>query len=292
MMKKNRLFGMMLLSAATALLTSCTNDLTDERQGEVPITLTTAVIESQDPMATRADADVQSTQLPSGATFVAEFSGDDVSVSSAIYTADGSGGAITTMQPCFTLSSSASSSTTVHAYCPSKASGTFSVQANQSTDDAYKASDLMYATADIHKSSPTGALTFAHKMAKIIVNATVGDGISSITAVKIVGGSRTVNITDATTCTLGTTLTDALSASSPITVWTGSQTSGTLSCAALIPPQTVTNSDFLVITADGEDFIYNVDSKAFATGLSYTFNVTITGWASRKIRTVPLRDTK
>jgi hypothetical protein len=113
-------------------------------------------------------------------------------------------------------------------------------------------------------------------MAKIIVNATLGDGISSISAVKIVGGYRTINITDATTCTLGSTLSDANSTSGTyITAYSGTHSAGTLSCAALLPPQTVTNADFLVITTDQGDVTYTLDSKAFASGQSYTFNATV-----------------
>ena len=264
---KTKCFYGMLLSAAV-LLTACSDDMLDGRRGEVPITLTTTVLESHGSMATRAGVDVQSTQLPSGATFMAKFTGVDVNVSSATYTADGQGGATTTTQP-YIISSD--NSTTVHAYCPSKPLGTFSVQADQSNDADYRASDLMYATATIGYSSPVGELTFTHKMAKIIVNATVGEGIGSITGVYINNVYRTVNITDATACTLGTTLTNK----GNIPMWTGTQTSGTLSCAALLPPQTVTSSDFLKITTNQGNVIYNLDSKTFASGQAYTINATI-----------------
>jgi len=267
---KTKCFYGMLLSAAV-LLTACTEDMLDGRRGEVPITLTTTVLESHGPMVTRAGVDVQSTQLPSGTTFAAEFTGSDVTVNSATYTADGQGGATTATQPYFTLSGT---STTVYAYCPSKPSGTFSVAADQSSDADYRASDLLYATATICKLGTTN-LPFAHKMAKIIVNATVGEGIGSITGVYLIGGCRTVNITDTTTCTLGDELSDAVSTSSPIIMWTGSQTTGTLSCAALLPPQTVTSSDFLKITTNQGDVIYNLDSKAFASGQTYTINTTV-----------------
>lgn len=271
-MKTNNCFAMMLLPAATLLLAGCQSDGLDESKDQVPITLTATVIEDQGPLDTRAAADLQGAQLANGTTFAAEFTSSDVSPSSVTYTANGSGGATPTTQPYIKISST---SATVHAYCPSKPSSTFSVQANQSGDANYKASDLMYAMAPVTKSSSMafGALQFSHKMAKIIVNVMPGDGVSSITAVKIIGGYRTINVTNTTTCTLGTTLTNALSTSSPITVWTGTHSSGTLSCAALIPPQTVSNKDFLQIVTNKGTLTYKLNSKTFASGGKYTFNV-------------------
>lgn len=274
-MKKNSFYGMMMFAAAL-LTAGCTADYADSSQGLVPIYLTATVNEGgQAGAATRAAADLQGAQLASGTTFAAEFTGSDVTVNSVTYTADGNGGtsSVAPSQPYFKLSGT---STTVHAYVPSKPSGTFSVQANQSGDDNYKASDLMYATGTVTKSgsSATGSLTFTHKMAKIIVNATVGDGISSITKVEIIGGYRTVNITDATTCALGTTLSNALSANSAITVYSGTHSAGTLNCAGLIPPQTI-NGAFLVVTTNMGDVTYSLSSKAFASGQSYTFNITV-----------------
>ncbi len=272
-MKKNSFYGMMMF--AVALLTAgCTADYADSSQGEVPILLTATVQESHGPMVTRAGVDIQSTQLANGTTFAAEFTSSDVSPSSVTYTANGSGGATPTTQPYIKISST---SATVHAYCPSKPSSTFSVQTDQRTDVNYKKSDLMYAMAPVTKSSSMafGALQFSHKMAKIIVNVMPGDGVSSITAVKIIGGYRTINVTNTTTCTLGTTLTNALSTSSPITVWTGTHSSGTLSCAALIPPQTVSNKDFLQIVTNKGTLTYKLNSKTFASGGQYTFNVSV-----------------
>ena len=151
------------------------------------------------------------------------------------------------------------------------------MQTDQRTDVNYKKSDLMYATAIVTKngSMAFGALQFSHKMAKIIVNVIPGDGVSSITAVNIIGGNRTINVTNTTTCTLGTTLTNDLNTSSPITVWTGTHSSGTLSCAALIPPQTVSNKDFLQIVTNKGTLTYRLNSKTFASGGQYTFNVSV-----------------
>lgn len=274
-MKRNtyRLTSLLLL---TVLLAGCTIEVSDEigdNGGLVPIYLTAEVADAGNGgSATRAGTDIQSTQLASGETFTVEFS-SNTTVASTTYRANGSGGTTCTgTQPYFTLSGA---STTAYGYYPSKPGSTFSVSTSQNTDANYKASDLMYASVNITKSagSGSGKLTFAHKMAKIIVNITRGDGISSISAVKIVGGYRTINVTNTTDCTLGTTLTNANS-STNITVYSGNSTAATLSCAALIPPQTV-NANFLQIVTDKGTVTYSLSNKAFATGQSYTFNITV-----------------
>lgn len=274
-MKRNtyRLTSLLLL---TVLLAGCTIEVSDEigdSGGLVPIYLTAEVADAGNGgSATRAGTDIQSTQLASGETFTVEFS-SNTTVASTTYQANGSGGTTCTgTQPYFTLDGS---STTAYGYYPSKPGSTFSVSTSQNTDANYKASDLMYASVIINKSagSGSGKLTFAHKMAKIIVNITRGDGISSISAVKIVGGYRTINVTNTTNCTLGTTLTNANS-STNITVHSGNSTAATLNCAALIPPQTV-SGNFLQIVTDKGTVTYSLSNKAFATGQSYTFNITV-----------------
>lgn len=274
-MKRNtyRLTSLLLL---TVLLAGCTIEVSDEigdNGGLVPIYLTAEVADAGNGgSATRAGTDIQSTQLASGETFTVEFS-SNTTVASTTYKANGSGGTTCTgTQPYFTLSGA---STTAYGYYPSKPGSTFSVSTSQNTDANYKASDLMYASVNITKSagSGSGKLTFAHKMAKIIVNITRGDGISSISAVKIVGGYRTINVTNTTDCPLGTTLTNANS-STNITVYSGNSTAATLSCAALIPPQTV-SGNFLQIVTDKGTVTYSLSNKAFATAQSYTFNITV-----------------
>ena len=269
-MKKNSFYGMMMFAAAL-LTAGCTADYENSSQGRVPIYLTATVSEGSGSGDTRAAADLQGAQLASGTTFAAEFTGDGVTVSSATYTADGQGGATTTTQPYFTLSGT---STTVHAYCPSKPGSTFSVQTAQNTDANYKASDLMYATKALTKSGTAvaAALQFSHKMAKIICNVTIGSGVSSITGVYIIKGKPTIALSNDGNCTLGAVSGTDFSTSSPLTVSTTSGAS--VSCAALIPPQTITGN-FLKVSTNMGDVIYSLSSKAFATGQSYTFNITV-----------------
>lgn len=284
-MGKKRLTYWGLLPLA-ALLAGCMADY-EERpnatggglDGLVPIYMTASVLEAEADKGgagTRAGADVQSSQLASGETFTVAFSGN-TTVASTTYKANGSGGATCSgTQPYFTL---AGTSTTVYAYYPEKPGSTFSVQADQSGDANYKKSDLMYATvASLAKTgtATTASLTFSHKMAKIIVKVTgvTGEAITKITDVRIIGGSRTINVTNTTTCTLGSTLTNANSTSSYVTMYTGGTGKAAFTCAALIPPQTI-NGAFLLVKTDVGDLTYSLTNKTFASGKSYTYSMAI-----------------
>lgn len=274
-----------LLPLATILLTACTIEVIDENSdvgGLVPINLTVGVDEPEEWQHTAAGTRAATTLLNNAFAvndqIVVGFSGNTTlgSNTTKYQVTNASTGATSLVsgqtQPYFTLDGS---STTAYGYYPSKPGTTFSVQTAQNTDANYKSSDLMYASVNITKSNGAGSgtLTFSHKMAKIIVSATATSGVSQIKDVRIIGGSRTINVTNTTDCTLGTTLTDANSTSSYITMYSGG-TATTASCAALIPPQTV-NANFLQIVTDKGTVTYSLSNKAFATAKSYTFNITI-----------------
>lgn len=274
-----------LLPLATILLTACTIEVIDENSdvgGLVPINLTVGVDEPEEwqhtAAGTRAATTLLNNAFAENDQIVVGFSGNTTlgSNTTKYQVTNASTGATSLVsgqtQPYFTLDGS---STTAYGYYPSKPGSTFSVQTAQNTDANYKSSDLMYASVDITKSNGAGSgtLTFSHKMAKIIVSATATSGVSQIKDVRIIGGSRTIDVTNITNCTLGTTLTDANSTSSYITMYSGG-TATTASCAALIPPQTV-SGNFLQIVTDKGTVTYSLSNKAFATAQSYTFNITI-----------------
>ena len=259
----------LLIAAAVLVLGGCTVEDMFETDGRVPILLT-AQVEASAP--TRAGTSVQDTQFASGETFNVYFPSGASLTSTTFQTSDGSGttectGATPFMQ-------AGVNSCTVHAYYPSsvsQSSESFSVEQDQSSDANYKASDLMYATATVTKvgTSASGCLSFNHRMSKILVTAMAGNGVATITEVGIVSGKRTVNITAPQSCTLGTTLSDA----SYIRMWTGVGSAMT-SSAALIPPQVI-DGDFLQVVTNLGTATYTLDSKTFAQGTSYQFNLTV-----------------
>jgi len=271
-----------LLPLAGLLLAGCTADELAGIEGQMPISLT-AEVEDMD-ASTRAGTTVLNAFATSDA-FYAYFPsnvkvGSTTSASNTTFTL-GSGSTWSPATPPYF--NAGATSATVHAYYPyvsgkqvTNTTSSFSVETDQSTDANYKMSDLMYATATINKGSTataTGSLTFAHRMSKILVTANIGAGISKITAVKIVGGNRTINISTPQSCTLGSSLSNPNS-SSNITLYSNSNNTSNVSCAGLIPPQTI-NGNFLQIVTDQGTATYSLSSKQFESGKSYQLTITV-----------------
>lgn len=289
------LFSYAALAQPLLLLTSCTADEQDGSTSLTPIALT-ATMAVEDDGTTRAGTAIQSTQFAQGETFYAYFPsnvtvGSTTSASHTTFTTSNGNGA--TSPATTPYMNAGQSSATVHAYYPSTVTNTtssFSVQTAQNTDANYKSSDLMYATGTVTKSgsSATGSLTFTHKMAKILVTANIGAGVTNIQSIKIVGGYRTINISTPLSCTLGTSLSNANS-STNIIMWSGTSTN-TVNCAALIPPQTISGNFLQIVTDKGTATYSLASSKSFAFGSSYQMTITvnaaavgttvaITGWS-------------
>ena len=259
------------MMAAMGLLVACSSDGNEATgEGMVPINLTI----SPKTVSTRtATTDIQSAQLASGQTFYAYFTSADVVPRSTTFTADGAGGTTPASQPYFKLSET---STGVRAYYPSsvtEATTSFTVEANQSGDDAYRASDLMFASSNITKVFPasTGALTFAHKMAKIKVTTTTR--VSSIKTIKLKGILPTVPF-NASDGTLGT----ASGSATDITMYSHSGQTANINCVALIPPQSkAADATLIEVTSalhSSTPLTYKLPNAiTFQSGLQYIFNV-------------------
>ena len=170
------------------------------------------------------------------------------------------------------------------AYYPATVGTSFTVQADQTSDANYKASDLMFASVTNQaKQTEAVNLAFTHKMAKICVNVTAGTGLTSITSVSIVNVKPTVTF-DQATGTVGEASGDATTIAM------------TNEGAAVIPAQTI-DGELLSIETDNGTATYTVSNKAFESGKQYTLNITvnlrnvgttnvITGWTSEGTVTV------
>ena len=170
------------------------------------------------------------------------------------------------------------------AYYPYDAGTSFSVFIDQTADVSYKASDLMFASVTNQaKQAEAVNLAFSHKMAKLCVNISAGQGVSSINSVSILNVKPTVSFNQATGAVgqaTGTAVSIAMSNNG----------------AALIPAQTI-NGGLLSIVTDKGTATYSVSNKAFSAGQLYTLNITvnlravgttteITGWTSEGTVTV------
>jgi len=273
------------LPLAALLMAGCSSDYTPSEQldGPVPIHLTVSVND-----LTRATTAIQSAQFGANQTFYAYFPTGVTPSTTTFETSDASGNTICTgTQPYFNQSATSAS---VHAYYPyvtgengatvTNTTTSFTVQTAQNVDDNYRLSDLMYGTtaSAIAKDSKsvTAALTFTHRLSKIIINATAGSGISEIQEIRIIGGYRTIAITDGTTLTLSAEasgLSDANSTTSYITMYAGGSAT-TANCAAIIPPQTI-DGNFIQVVTDKGTATYALSSKAFAGAYQYTTNLTV-----------------
>ena len=164
------------------------------------------------------------------------------------------------------------------AYYPASAGTSFTVASDQTADASYKASDLMFASVTNQaKQAAAVNLAFSHKMAKLCVNITPGQGVTSINSLCVLNVKPTVSFDQGT---------GAVGAADGEAVSIAMSNNG----AAIIPAQTI-NGGLLSIVTDKGTATYSVADKVFEAGKLYTINITvnlravgtttaITGWNS------------
>ena len=284
-MKKN----LFLMIAATAVVTACSSDVEETIVAEkCPVRLCTDELTGM----TRAGQSVQLTQFDADqqvGIFLAEDNGSGTAVTTGTnvtaydqpltYVANGSGGLTNTqywpqdgnglhifgVYPLAAATAAASYSAT---------GVSFSVQADQSTDANYMASDLMTGKPTdgnpVVRTNSAVPLTFTHLLAKINVNLTAGDGFTQAeidNAVVSILGTKLTTTFDVQ----GTTVGEASGTATTIAAGTGATTS------AIIVPQTLAaNTSFIQVAVGGGNYIYKLDAATtFAAKNRYTFNLTV-----------------
>ena len=162
------------------------------------------------------------------------------------------------------------------AYYPSFDGTEFSIQTDQTGNDAYAASDLMWAEPIINtaKSPSNKTLTFAHKMAKLIVTATAGTAVTQINSVTLKQVKPTVTFNKLNGAVSG--LTGDAGDVKIVKYETATSVSG----AAVIPEQTITGALLEIgVTLEGGTpgtATYTVPSgKTFTAGSVYTLDITV-----------------
>ena len=271
-----------LAALLTMGLAACTemDEMPESPQSRVPVQLTTQLT-AVDADVTRAATSLNNTALTSGNV--------NVWLSGAYGTAytytAGSGGALTSSSPAYYPSSG---TVDIVAVYPSgkisnaSTSTDFTVAADQSTDANYKASDLMRGIlTDKSKTSGPQTIALSHKMSKIIVNVTAGDGVSSISSVTLNNIKRKIAYTAST---------DALG--NAVSVSGTNVSMGTNNCAAVIPPQTISaNTNFLTIVTNAGTAVYQFASaKALSSGYYYQLNITVNRTATLATNTIAAWD--
>lgn len=292
-----------ILAAAALALGACSNDESGNVANNETINLTTGLRGS-----TRAlDQDIQATQIANGKSVWVEFTSSDtptealntaspagpwdVSTKKATvaYTANGSGNLSTTTPVKWPVDNSVTPTTTVSikAWAPFSAApgATFSVQADQSSDDNYIASDYLYGTAaDFGHSAINNPVLvkFDHMLAKINVNLFTTDPAISLDNAKVefLGSKLNGDIqTDGSVTVSSTATATAITMTSSI-VPTGTY----YTCSAIIIPQTITATTlaptqiFKITLADATATVkqYSLSvNKTYEAKKVYNYNITI-----------------
>lgn len=146
----------------------------------------------------------------------------------------------------------------------------FSVRTDQSTAEAYKASDFMTGKAtDITPTASAVTIPASHVMSRIVINLQAGNGF---TAESLASANASVKI-NGVKCS--STIDIATGAVTP----TGSATSVTPlfennAYKALIVPQTVSEGNLITVNIDGQEFIFK-KAFTFEGAKSHKFTVTL-----------------
>ena len=269
-MKTNRIIQ---LAAGVLLLTACTSDFYEEYvNGRVPVSLGYEVLTAEESTRTAASTTLNDATIASGDNITVKIknNGADASAYNPYNYTAGDGGAMNPPSP-KPYYPTGSTNIDILAYYPANAASNFDVAADQTSDANYKASDLMVATVTNQaRTTSTVALAFQHKMAKLVVTATAGEGVNTIQTITLKNVKRRVTFTN-TSGAVGEAT--AITGTDVILFKSGTSTSGT--GAALIPAQTITGNVLEIVTDQGTA-VYNVPAgKAFAANTKYTITVTV-----------------
>jgi len=166
----------LLYIGVALLMAGCSAENEPEVGGRTPIKLGYTVLQANE---TRAATDLNNSHLAANDKVMVKVSTADANTydQSCTYLAiDNTGGMVPAGTAIPTYPDN-NAHVDIVAYYPSTAGTTFTVKADQTSDDNYKASDLMFASiSNQAATTETVNLTFAHQMAKIIVNASAASG--------------------------------------------------------------------------------------------------------------------
>ena len=266
-----------LFAAAALTLAACSND-ENLNDGPVAIRLSSSL-----EVQTRATTDIQGTVFDANEK-VDVFITEDAQTPTTtypqplVYTTGESGAMTPSVQPYFP---SSGNGVNIYAYYPANAvtdmsatGVTFTVQADQSTDENYKSSDLMYgkpASNPVSRQTTAVKLGFTHLLSKVTINLKAGDGTPDLSNAEV--SLMNIRLDASLTPSDGTVAEGTGNQDQTVTVMKNS-TSG----SAIIPIQTVANGEQLIKVHlnDGGDLYYTLDENAtFKSGKVYTYDITV-----------------
>lgn len=273
------------LGLAMLTLASCSSDEMEQQSMNQPTAIN--LVSSVGQSTRSANVSLQKVQIASGVevgVFAKTTTGYITGGDNAKVTADGNGN-FTGTTLYFPTDGAAVS---VTAYAPYNAAFagkdgeavSFSVQADQSSDNGYLKSDLLCGaptgTNSFTKDNPTVALNFEHKLSKLTVKFTLADD----TDVDLKGAAiNIVNTLPTTTLKVSDgTLGTASGTATSIKAVTFASDATTFQASAVLIPQTVAAGDFVQVILADKMLNAKLNSAAtFVSGKSYTYNVNISG---------------
>lgn len=278
-----RHYKYLILAAAATMFAACSNDENGVNE-PTPIRLSSSLTV----LETRAGTDVQTSQFRMNEeldVFISEnvAAGATATTTYAqplVYTTGTNGALTPAAQPYFPTSGNG---VNIHAFYPSGAVTVFdgapvkfTVQADQSTDAGYMASDLMYGAPQsnpVSRTSNAVVLTFKHLLSKVTITLKAGNGRPSLDGAKVelLNVSPTVEFTPSTQV-LGT----AKGTATDVTVMATTDLS--LSGSAIIVPQTLAVQFIRVTLSDGCVLLGHLDDNTapvLAAGNEYKYDITV-----------------
>lgn len=264
------------LLLAVPLLMACSSDEGSSAMEKQPILLTGSIADATQ-SETRAATDLYNTFDGGEAIDVSIYKGTTVNANNIIvkennvYTIAATTGVMSYssgLEPYFPMT--ANGQVTIRASYPSnptEATVSVTVLADQTTDNAYKAGELLWASKNATRTTGTTPvdLTFHHRMAKIIVNLTSRNGSPNLPAtVKLLSFKPTATLTKATgaVATSGDAINITMSKNG----------------AAMVPPQTIAaNTPIFEVQTDQGDIAQYKSPTAlvFKSDYVYTYNVQV-----------------
>ena len=188
----------------------------------------------------------------------------------------------------------AEGSTSLYGVYPSTSIAKHVVCRNQSNDEAYKSSDLMYATMTVAQADQdkTQNLTFNHQLVKLKLQITKSADVNQLQGVTLNNVKRSVLVSfDESQMSVGEAMaavtgddgySSTVSENNSIIVSGGETTAPNrqeiYTYACVFPSQAWSESDFLTVRADGKTTVYYL-SKAFTAGQEYVVNLTLNATA-------------
>ena len=264
-MKKNKLLEWTFIALAT--ITSCTNDTEEIYTQENEIKLTSEITPSR-----VTSLDYQSTQIVKDQQVGVTITGAKSEHKNVAWNVGEEGELSNTGGSIFW----ANEDIAITAYHPYNSSwiGTsheFSVSTDQSSEESYRNSDLLWATATSSKTESAVPLTFSHKLAKVNVTLNSEDieDLSGVT-ISICGTNISTNFNPVD----GTLSAAAVNIQE---IKAGITTSTAYTASAIVVPQTVANgTKFIKIAYNDRIFYYTLSTnKELKPGYSHNYTLTI-----------------